>query len=56
MTDKLAEDKLKELRNEADILDEKIVDLFKERMDLVTRMAKYRAENRLPFARDQRER
>ena len=49
MTDKLAEDKLKELRNEADILDEKIVDLFKERMDLVTRMAKYRAENRLPF-------
>lgn len=49
-------DKLKELRNEADILDEKIVDLFKERMDLVTRMAKYRAENRLPFARDQRER
>ena len=56
MTDKLAEDKLKELRNEADILDEKIVDLFKERMDLVTRMAKYRAEYRLPFARDQRER
>ena len=56
MTDKLAEDKLKELRNEADNLDEKIVDLFKERMDLVTRMAKYRAENRLPFARDQRER
>ena len=44
------------MRNEADILDEKIVDLFKERMDLVTRMAKYRAENRLPFARDQRER
>ena len=32
------------------------MDLFKERMDLVTRMAKYRAENRLPFARDQRER
>ena len=56
MTDKLAEDKLKELRNEADILDEKIVDLFKERMDRVTRMAKYRAETRLPFARDQRER
>ncbi|MBQ8151200.1 MAG: chorismate mutase [Firmicutes bacterium] len=51
-----SKDKLQELRDQADILDEKIVDLFTERMDLVSKMAKYRAENRLPFARDQRER
>lgn len=56
MTDKFAEEKLQELRDQADVLDDKIVDLFKERMELVIKMAEYRAENRLPFARDKRER
>ena len=51
-----AKDKLQALRDQADLLDDQIVDLFTQRMDLVARMAKYRAENRLPFARDQRER
>lgn len=55
MADKSAEKKLQELRGRADVLDERIIDLLRERMDLVTEMARYRAENRLPFARDRRE-
>lgn len=49
-------DKLQELRDQADVIDEQIVDLFRQRLDLVREMAKYRAENKLPFARDRRER
>lgn len=49
-------DKLQELRDHADVIDEQIVDLFRQRLDLVREMAKYRAENKLPFARDRRER
>ena len=56
MTENKAADKLQELREKADVLDTQIVDLLRERLDLVTDMAKYRAENKLPFARDRRER
>ena len=49
-------DKLQELRDQADVIDEQIVDLFRQRLELVREMAKYRAENKLPFARDRRER
>ena len=49
-------DKLQALRDQADVVDEQIVDLFRQRLDLVREMAKYRAENKLPFARDRRER
>lgn len=54
MTENKAKD-LAQLRAEIDQLDDQIVDLFMKRLDTVTEIAQVKSTNKLPVARDQRE-
>ncbi len=46
---------LKELRNEIDLLDDRIAELFIERMDVVTRVAEYKRNNNVGITHADRE-
>lgn len=46
---------MKELREQIDIIDESIQNLFLERMDLVKKVAAYKKENDLPIYDEERE-
>lgn len=48
--------KLQELRGKIDQIDEKLVDLFIERMDISEKIAQYKKENNIPIADPARER
>lgn len=48
-------DRLQELRKQIDFLDEKIVELFEKRMEIVLSIAKYKEENNLPVLNNLRE-
>lgn len=47
---------IKELRNKIDAVDDKLVELFLERMDLAVEIAKFKKENELPVLNKSRER
>lgn len=47
---------LKEYRNKIDSIDEKLVSLFKERMDIALEIAEFKAKNNLPVLNSSRER
>lgn len=46
---------LEQMRREIDLIDERIIDAFKERMNLSAKMAKYKKENNLPILDADRE-
>lgn len=48
--------KLEELRGQIDVIDEKLVDLFKQRMQVSEQIALYKKENKLPILDPGRER
>jgi monofunctional chorismate mutase len=48
-------DDLKELRNEIDAIDEKIILLFEERMEAVLKIADYKKQNGIPILNEERE-
>lgn len=46
---------IKELRENIDSIDEKIINLFEERMEIVLEIAKYKKNNNLPIFNEARE-
>ena len=47
---------LKDIRNKIDVIDDKILDLFIERMEISKDVVKYKKENGLPILNKERER
>lgn len=46
---------LDKLRNEIDIIDKNLVDLFEKRMEIVTEIARFKEENNIPVLNSRRE-
>lgn len=46
---------IKELRKNIDSIDEKIINLFEERMEIVVEVAKYKKDNNFPIFNEDRE-